>query len=91
MRKLQNQGCPTIDELHCPDNTTTSCGTEMAELFNNYFTSVFTHEELSTIPVLQLETQPPLIGPLHITPELVLGNLTNLKSGKSPGPHDSIN
>ena len=26
---------PTIDELHCPDNTTTSCDTEMAELFNN--------------------------------------------------------
>ena len=30
----------------------------MAELFNNYFTRVFTQEDLSTTPVLQLETQP---------------------------------
>ena len=56
---------PTNDELHRPDNTTTSCDAEMAELFNSYFTSVFTQEDLSTIPVLQLETQPPLIKSLR--------------------------
>ena len=59
-----------IDELYHPDNTTTSCDTEMEELLNNYFSTVFTQEDLSTIPVLQLETQPPLFEPLHITPKL---------------------
>ena len=58
----------------------------MAELFNNYFTSVFTHEDLSSIPVLQTDDQSPLIGSLHITPETVFNKLVKLKSGKSPGP-----
>ena len=37
--------CPSITELLLSDGTTSSSDTEMANLFNDYFSSIFTDEE----------------------------------------------
>ena len=77
---------PIIDELCRPDNTTTSCPEEMAKLFNNYFSSVFTQEDLSSTLPLQLNDQAPPIATFSIPSQSVFYKLTSLKGGKSPGP-----
>jgi len=58
----------------------------MAKLLNDYFSSVFTHEDTNSIPMLQSDDQPPPIHTFHFTPVSVFNKITNLKSGKSPGP-----
>ena len=77
---------PSIDELCCFDGSTTSSHPEMAKLFNDYFSSVFTHEDTYSIPTLQSDDQPPPIHTFQFTPVSVLNKITNMKSGKSPGP-----
>ena len=41
---------PTIDDLQCPDRSTSHTDRDKADTLNKYFTSVFTQENLSTIP-----------------------------------------
>jgi len=76
---------PTIEELCKPDGTTTSLHPDMVNLFNDYFSSVFTSED-DFVPVPQTDSSPSVIDTLVITPEIVLTKLNNLEGGKSPGP-----
>jgi len=78
--------CPSIDELYRPDGLITSFHPEMPKLLNDYFSSVFTHEDTNSIPTLQSDDQPPPIHTFQFTPVSVLNKITNLKSDKSPGP-----
>ena len=57
---------------------------EMVNMFNE-FSSVFTCED-DFMPEFLTDDSPSTIDSLTITPQLVLNKLTNLKSGKSPGP-----
>ena len=57
----------------------------MVNLFNDYFSSVFTSED-NFVPVPQTGSSPSIIDTLVITPQIVLTKLNNLESGKSPGP-----
>ena len=50
----------------------------MAEDLNGYFSSVFTKEDISSLPVADL-------GPLVVTPELVAKKIKAMKDSKSPG------
>jgi len=83
---LRIKTCPSIDELCCSDGSITSSHPEMAKLFNDYFSSVFTHEDTNPIPTLKSDDQPPPIHTFQFTPVTVFNKITNLKSGKSPGP-----
>ena len=77
---------PVISELLCPDGSLVNSDSEMATLFNDYFSSVFTCEDTNTIPTTDASGTPPITDSIDITPEIILSKIANLQSSKSPGP-----
>ena len=55
----------------------------MAKNLNEYFSSVFTREDISTLPVL--ETKFDYLGQLIVTPKMVAMKIRDMKENKSPG------
>ena len=75
-----------INNLDKVDGTKATNDQDKANLLNNYFSSVFTVEDLKTIPVLpRYHADQPLVD-VTITMENVAKKLTKLLPGKSPGP-----
>ena len=65
-----------------------SQGFLMAEDLNGYFSSVFTKEYISSLPVADAKFQgakSDYLGPLVVTPELVAKKIKAMKNNKSPG------
>ena len=65
-----------------------SQGFLMAEDLNGYFSSVFTKEVISSLPVADAKFQgakSDYLGPLVVTPELVAKKIKAMKDNKSPG------
>ena len=65
-----------------------SQGFLMAEDLNGYFSSVFTKEDISSLPVADAKfqgTKSEYLGPLVVTPELVAKKIRAMKDNKSPG------
>ena len=65
-----------------------SHGFLMAEDLNGYFSSVFTKEDISSLPVADAKFQgakSDYLGPLVVTPELVAKKIKAMKDNKSPG------
>ena len=65
-----------------------SQGFLMAEDLNGYFSSVFTKEDISSLPVADAKFQgakSDCLGPLVVTPELVAKKIKAMKDNKSPG------
>ena len=52
---------PTIDDLQCLDGSTAHTDKDKTEALNNFFTSIFTQENLSSIPSFTLDTTVPLL------------------------------
>jgi len=67
---------PTIEEWCKSDGTTTSLHPEMVNLFNDYFSSVFTEDNF--VPVPQTDSSISIIDTLVIAPQIVLTKLNNL-------------
>ena len=62
----------------------------MAENLNEYFSSVFTREDISILPVHVLETkfkgrEFDYLGQLIVNPTMVAMKIRNMKDNKSPG------
>ena len=60
----------------------------MAEELNMHFSSVFTREDTSSLPVPETKfngTEEDMLGQLVITPEVVANKINNMKYNKSPG------
>ena len=60
----------------------------MAEEFNMHFSSVFTREDTSSIPVPETKfkgSEGERLGQLVVTPEVVVSKINNMKENKSPG------
>ena len=60
----------------------------MAEELNLHFSSVFTREDISSLPVPETKLNGPeeeRLGQLVVTPELVASKINNMKENKSPG------
>ena len=60
----------------------------MAENLNGYFSSVFTKEDISSLPVAEAkfqEVKSDYLGPLVVTPELVAKKIKAMKDNESPG------
>ena len=58
----------------------------MAEDLNGYFSSVFTREDISSLPVPGgkfQETKSDYLGPLIVTPEMVAKKIKAMKDNKS--------
>ena len=67
---------------------TISDGFQMAEVLNEYFSSVFTTEDISslTVPVTKFEgDQSDHLGQLFVTPEMIAKKIKKMKYNKSPG------
>ena len=65
-----------------------SQGFLMAEDLNGYFSSVFTKEDISSLPVADAKFQgakSDYLGPLVVIPELVAKKIKAMKDNKSPG------
>ena len=75
-----------IADLLKSDGTLTQTEEEKAQVLNDFFSSVFTEEDLSNIPTLEDRYSNDPISDIHITPEMVLKNLKKLKIHKSAGP-----
>ena len=67
------------------DDTIVETDAEKAEVINNYFSSVFTKEDLSNMPTMNKQTEA-TIGKLIVTEEMVSKKLKALKLSKSEGP-----
>ena len=60
----------------------------MAEELNLQFSSVFTRDDTSSLPVPETKFNRPegeRLGQLYVTPEVVASKINNMKENKSPG------
>ena len=78
-----------ISTLTSSDGTTASEPSEKAAIFNKYFKSVFTVEDLSNVPDKGISPYPS-IPEINITLQGITNLLSNCNPHKSPGP-DSLN
>ena len=65
-----------------------SDGFEMAEVLNEYFSSVFTTEDISSLPVPFTKfdgNKSEHLGQLCVTPEMIEQKIKKMKDNKSPG------
>ena len=65
-----------------------SDGFQMAEVLNEYFSSVFTTEDISSLPVPFTKfkgNKSELLGQLFVTPEMIAKKIKKMKDNKSPG------
>ena len=75
-----------LGDLQDKDGKLTNDDSEKAELLNDYFTSVFTRENLENIPNLSSRINNPPPVEVNFTPEIVEKKLNKLKTTKSAGP-----
>ena len=59
---------------------------DKAELLNEFFSSVYTEEDINNIPRCETPENPPIMNDINITPETVLKKLKKLDPKKAPGP-----
>ena len=60
----------------------------MAEVLNEYFSSVFTTEDISSLPVSFTkfeDNKSEYLGQLFVTPEMIATKIKKMKDNKSPG------
>ena len=67
-----------IGKLKLPDGSLTSNDYETTEALNEYFTSVFTREDLSQLPSLESIIFSDSLSSIAIIPEEVFSKLSNL-------------
>ena len=79
------------DKVEPPEDSAgniTSQGLLMAEDLNGYFSSVFTREDISSLPVPDAkfqEAKSDYLGQLIVTPEMVAKKIKAMNDNKSPG------
>ena len=59
---------------------------EKVDLLNHFFTSVFTLEDLSSVPQIEKQVNEPFLTSIDITEEMTLEILKSLNRSKSIGP-----
>ena len=72
--------------LQCPDGSTAHTDKDKADALNNFFTSIFTQENLSSIPSFTLDTTVPLLQSVTVSHHIVYKKLLDINPGKSSGP-----
>lgn len=77
---------PSINSVKYDDNSITDSDQEKCELFNKFFTSVFTKEDCTSIPMYQWDGCHLPLTDITITSAVVLDKLSHLNPTKAPGP-----
>ena len=83
-QKVQDKVCP----LEGSDGNIITEGFLRAENLNEYFSSVFTREDISILPVLETKFEGrefDYLGQLIVTPTMVAMKIRDMKDNKSPG------
>ena len=65
-----------------------SDGLQIAEVLNEYFSSIFTTEDISSLPVPVTKFEcdkSEHLGQLFVTPEMIAKKIKKMKNNKSPG------
>ena len=65
-----------------------SDGFQMAEVLNEYFSSAFTTEEISSLPVPVTKFEgdkSKYLGQLSVIPEMIVKKIKKIKDNRSPG------
>ena len=65
-----------------------SAGNIISQVFNGYLSSMFTKEDISSLPVADAkfqEAKSDYLGPLVVTPEMVAKKIKAMKNNNSPG------
>ena len=75
-----------VSDLKKSDGTVTQTNLEKAEVLNDYFTSVFTQEDVTNIPEAEKWDADSFLDDLVITEDQVKKKLKGLKIDKSPDP-----
>ena len=75
-----------VGDLEREDGTVATTDTEKAEVLNQFFTSVFTIEDMENLPTMEERHGGNILPELEITMHEVMDKLTKLKVDKSPGP-----
>ena len=83
-KSKQNRDFPKLVD---DDGTILQSDIDKADLFNKYFASVFTTEDLSSIPNPSFQSKVELHG-ITINPEVVLIQLRKLNTSKAAGPDE---
>ena len=83
--KSKSSNRSTVGPLDNGDSVT-SDDEEMANLLNDFFGSVFTREDTSSIPSPPITFNSKILSEFSITPEQVAKKLEALKEGSAPGP-----
>ena len=77
-----------VGSLEDSDGNIITEGFLMAENLNEYFSSVFTREDISALPVPETKfegRESDYLGQLIITPKMVAKKIRDMKDNKSPG------
>ena len=77
-----------VGPLEGSDGNIITNGFLMAENLNEYFSSVFTREDISILPVPETKfegTESDYLGQLIVTPKMVAKKIRDMKDNKSPG------
>ena len=72
--------------LEQPDGSLASKDIDKAEVLNNFFSGVFTREDINTLPLVQQCKLMQDFPEVLFTPDIIKKKLDKLKTGKSPGP-----
>ena len=78
----------TVGPLENNSGNIISDGFQMAEVLNEYFSSIFTTEDIGSLPVpfTKFEgSKSEHLGQLIITPEMIAKKIKKMKDNKSPG------
>ena len=79
--------CPKIGNIEDVDSNLHTLDEDISSSFNKYFSSVFTQEDLNTVPTFHVDKCDHIsLSTINIDPSLVFEKLISLKTGKSPGP-----
>ena len=82
----RNTGIPNLKKSKNNNNDLTSSDAEKAEVLNSFFISVFTEEDLNSVPKLETRHNNTSIVDVVITQEEVKQKLANINASKAMGP-----
>ena len=76
----------TIPDLTMPDGTRTNTDRDKAEVLNDFFSSVFSQEDLTSMPIPEAKKMESFLEQIQISEEDIMKRLHKLKINKSAGP-----